>query len=68
MQKFKVTLWRSNPQLINGGYELVKIVRAKTAQTARKRLDKHYSKLVYGSCHVIDVQVAPEDAKISEYL
>ena len=68
MQKFKVTLWRSNPQLKNGGYEMVKIVKAKTADNARRNLNKRYEKLVYGGCYVTKVEVAPDEAEISQYL
>ena len=61
MKNFKVTLWRSNPQLANGGYEKTMIVKGKSIDSVWRRIDKQYSKCLYGSMCVINVEEASEN-------
>lgn len=56
MKKWKVTLWRGNPQLRNGGYETTREVEAKTESSARKKAEKQFCSCVYGSMSVLRVE------------
>lgn len=58
MKKWNVTLWRSNPQLKNGGYETTRTVEATTESAARKKATKQFCKCVYGSMFVLNVEQA----------
>lgn len=66
MKKFKVVVWRSNPQLANGGYEMIKVVRAKSAENAKRNVNKKYANLVYGSAWVQSVELADENEPLTE--
>ena len=55
MKKYIATLWRSNPQLENGGYETTRTVEARTLASAKKKA-REFEKCLYGSMTVIDVK------------
>nr|DAX37854.1 MAG TPA: hypothetical protein [Caudoviricetes sp.] len=52
MKEFRITFWRGNPQLSNGGYEATRIVEARTLSSAKKQADKICSSCVYGGMSV----------------
>jgi len=55
MKKYTVIMWRSNPQLANGGYQTEREVEAKTIASARKKARELAERSVYGSMRVLDV-------------
>ena len=55
MKKWKCTFWRGNPQLKNKGYEIIKIVEARTENSARNKAYK-MEKCIYGSMTLIKVE------------
>lgn len=57
MKTWKVTFWRSNPQLKNGGYETTRTVEARTESSAWKKAEKQYCKCIYGGMTVLKVEV-----------
>lgn len=56
MKEFRITFWRSNPQLSNGGYETTRIVEARTLSSAKKQADKICSSCVYGGMSVLKIE------------
>lgn len=56
MKSFRITFWRDNPQLSNGGYETTRIVEAKTLSSAKKQADKICSSCVYGGMSVKKIE------------
>ena len=56
MKKYTVTLWRGNPQLVNGGYKTTRTVEAKTITSARKKADSLTKNCLYGSMTVLSVE------------
>lgn len=60
MKKFKVTFWRGNPQLKNGGYEMTEIFRAKTEAGARRQARKWENDCLYGSVTVQTIEEVKE--------
>lgn len=58
MKVFEATIWRSNPQLKNGGYEMKKTVEARTENSARKKFEAICNKTMYGGMSVIEVHEA----------
>ena len=56
MKEFEVTIWRSNPQLPNGGYEKKVIEKGKTAESVARRLERQFKKCLYGSKEIIYIQ------------
>ena len=66
MQRFKVVVGGRKPQLANGGYEMIKLVRAKSAANAKRNVNKKYENLVYGSAWVQSVEPADENEPLTE--
>ncbi len=56
MKKFRITLWRSNPQLSNGGYEMTKEVEAKMLSSAKKKAKEICNCCVYGGMSILKVE------------
>ena len=55
MKTWIVKMWRSNPQLKNGGYETTRKVEARTEASAWKKAQKIANDCLYGSMTILDV-------------
>lgn len=55
MKRFKVTFWRSNPQLSAGGYKTTRIIEARTIGSAEKKANELAAKVAYGSMRLTDI-------------
>ena len=60
LKSWRVTFWRSNPQLKNGGYHKVEIMRGATEENIWKRAYKKTAN--YGSYSPIKVEEIAEEA------
>ena len=58
MKKFIITFWRENPQLVNGGSYRTREVEACTEYSARKKAKKIADSVLYGSMHIVSVNLA----------
>lgn len=58
MKKYIAKFWRSNPQLVNGGYETTRTIEAKTIASARKKAREICSKTIYGGMELLGVEPA----------
>lgn len=59
MKIWNVTMWRSNPQLKNGGYETTVKIEARTSASAMKKADKKFNTPGgYGSYSPLRAEVA----------
>lgn len=59
MKTWNVTMWRSNIQLKNGGYETTIKIEARTAESAMKKADKKFNKPGgYGSYSPLRAELA----------
>lgn len=56
MKTWKVTFWRSNPQLANGGYETTRTVEARTENSAWKKAEKISKATIYGGMTPLAVE------------
>ena len=57
MKQYKVTFWRSNCQLANGGYETERIVEAKCISSARKKSNEIAAKCSYGGMTIVNIEM-----------
>lgn len=58
MKKYKLTFWRSNPQLTAGGYETTRTIEAKTIASAKKKAREIEEKCLYGGMSLLKVEIA----------
>lgn len=58
MKTWKITLYRSNPQLKNGGYETTRKIEAATKNSALNKAKKKFENPIYGGMTVIDAELA----------
>lgn len=58
MKEWKIKLYRSNPQLKNGGYETTRTIEAATKNSAIKKAKKKFEHSVYATMTVIDAELA----------
>ena len=56
MKKFIATFWRSNPQLVNGGYETTKTIEAKTIKSATKKANEIADRALYGGMSLVKIE------------
>lgn len=56
MKKYRITYWRSNPQLKNGGYETTSTICAKSMREARKHANTVAGSCVYGGKEVLKIE------------
>lgn len=57
MKKYKLTFWRSNPQLTSGGYETTRTVEAKTIASARKKASEIEKRCIYGGMSLLKIEI-----------
>lgn len=57
MKQYKVTFWRSNCQLANGGYETERFVEAKTISSATKKANDIAAKCIYGGMSILKIEL-----------
>lgn len=56
MKTWKVTFWRSNPQLANGGYQTTRTIEAKTRNAAMRKAEKIARDCIYGGMTPRDIE------------
>lgn len=57
MKTYIATFFRTNPQLVNGGYETTRTIEAKTIASARKKANTISENCIYGGMDLISVEL-----------
>ena len=55
------TLWRSNPQLKNGGYYTTKEFQSVSHKAAERQAERYTKGMIYGSLNLISVELKQEN-------